>query len=84
MEKKPPRELIEIHDQIYNEGYRPETAQYDFILRKRKVERCQEMRRITSCQACVAYDHCDLVKSHMRSLSEMEYAQRVSQQNKKG
>jgi hypothetical protein len=84
MEKKPARELMEILDQIHNEGYRPGTPQFDFILRKRKVERCQDMRRITACQTCNAYDHCELLKSYMRDLAEIQHAQQHSQQNKKG
>jgi hypothetical protein len=84
MEKKPPRELIEILDQIHNEGYRAGTPQFDFILKKRKVERCQDMRRITACQACNAYDYCDLVKSYMRDLADIQYAQQHPKKSKEG
>jgi hypothetical protein len=69
------KHLRDILDQLYAEGYKPGTPQFAFILRKRKVERCKELRNVSSCQVCSYFDSCDLVKAYMRDLAEIKQRQ---------
>lgn len=67
-----PREISEIIEQLYVEGYKPGTPQFDIVFRKRKVDRCQEMHGVRSCQACRYFDYCELAKEHLRDLASMD------------
>lgn len=77
------RVITEIEDQIYAEGYRPGTPQFEYMFRKRRVERCQEMRGVRSCQACHYFDSCELVKLYLRDIAEMKMRRHVAMEKQK-
>jgi len=50
------------------EGYDQGSPQYEVVLRQRRVERCQGMRGISSCEMCIARDSCEVLRHHLRDL----------------
>jgi len=49
-------------------GLKPDTPAFDREFRSRKVQLCKEAKRVASCWDCVYFDHCELIKAHLRDL----------------
>jgi len=60
------RDLAAIVTQLLNEGYVEGTPIFDYVFMKRKVERCQELKRASNCRVCSYFDDCELAKSYLR------------------
>lgn len=60
--------MRELHAELEACGFKPGSTSYDKELRRRKVEICRENNAITSCWDCPKFDHCTLIKGHLRDL----------------
>ena len=49
-------------------GLKPGTLEFDREERSRKVEMCKQERQMDSCWNCNYFDHCELIKAHLRDL----------------
>lgn len=49
-------------------GLKPGTPAFDRELRARKVQLCKDARAVSSCWDCAYFDHCELIKNHLRDL----------------
>jgi hypothetical protein len=50
------------------EGYQPGSPQFEAQLRSKQVLMCQEMQGVPSCDACPAFDNCEIIKAHLRDI----------------
>lgn len=57
-----------VDDVVLEEGYRRGTAEFDVVLRTRKVERCRESRSVTTCRDCDVSMFCELLRLHLMDL----------------
>ena len=48
------------------EGFEEDTEPFEKRMRQLKVVRCREMRAVSTCQECKAFDYCELSKQVMR------------------
>lgn len=53
---------------LETEGYKPGTFPFEAEKRKRQVELCKTTRAVESCWKCNVFDHCELVKHHLRDM----------------
>ncbi len=53
---------------LENEGYEPGSFAFEAEKRKRQVGLCKMTREVASCWECKVFDHCELVKQHLRDL----------------
>lgn len=60
--------LKQIELDLENEGYKPDTFPFKAEKRKRQVELCKATRAVESCWKCSVFDHCELVKHHLRDM----------------
>ena len=60
--------IKQIERELEAEGFKPNTFPWEAEKRKRQVELCKTLRQVDSCWNCTAFDHCELVKHHLRDL----------------
>lgn len=60
------RTLEELKLQVELAGHSPGTPGFARALRSLQVEKCQELRGVVTCSSCSHYEHCELVREHMR------------------
>lgn len=60
--------LREIEKNLELEGLKPGTFIYEAELRRRKVEMCRALKQVESCWKCDYFDHCELIKLHLKDL----------------
>jgi len=53
-------------------GLKPGTPEFDKEERSRKVEMCKQMKQVDSCWNCEAFDHCELIKQHLRDIYKVQ------------
>lgn len=66
------RVLDNLHVELAAAGLKPGTEPFERELRSRKVQLCKEARRVSSCWDCDYFDHCELIKAHLRDLYKVE------------
>lgn len=62
------RALKALHAELEASGLKPGTELFEKELRSRKVQMCKEAKAVSSCWDCDYFDHCDLIKSHLRDM----------------
>lgn len=62
------RILKKLHAELEAAGLKPETPEFDREERSRRVQMCRDAKAIASCWDCEYFDHCDLIKSHLRDV----------------
>lgn len=60
--------LEQLRIDLEMEGYQPGSPQFDAQLLGRQVEACQEMQGVAGCDACPAFDSCEIIKQHLRDI----------------
>lgn len=60
--------LTQLHRELEAAGIKPGTPAFAREERSRRVQLCKELRAIGSCWDCSYFDHCDLIKTHLRDL----------------
>jgi len=60
------RLLKQLHERLEGAGLVPGSPSYDRALRREKVELCKLQKNVDSCWDCQYFDHCELVKAHLR------------------
>lgn len=60
--------LKQLNIDLEMEGYKPGSPRFDVELRRRKIDVCKNMRPVDSCWNCEAFDHCELLKTHLRDI----------------
>ena len=53
---------------LVNEGYKEGSPAYGREERRRKVDMCKDVKGLSSCSECAYFDHCSLLKSHLRDM----------------
>jgi hypothetical protein len=64
--------LEALHRELEAAGLKPGTPAFEKEYRSRKVRLCKEKRSVSSCWNCVYFDHCELVKAHLRDLYKVD------------
>lgn len=62
------RELKRLHTELESAGLKPGTPEFEREERSRRVQMCKERRAQSSCWDCNYFDHCDLIKGHLRDM----------------
>lgn len=62
------RVLRVLESELEGEGFKRGTELWDRAMRNRKVALCKQGQSVESCWDCKAFDHCELVKSHLRDM----------------
>lgn len=57
-------------------GLKPGTAPFEKEFRDRKVQLCREAKSVASCWDCNYFDHCELVKAHLRDLYKVDHGKK--------
>lgn len=71
----------DIARELEGAGLEPGTPEFETELRARKVQLCRDLKHVTHCSSCVAYDACSLIKLH---LSDIAAAQARAARRKEG
>lgn len=66
------RALKALHRELEAAGLKPGTPPFDREERSRRVELCKEGKGVVSCYDCAYFDHCELIKAHLRDLYRVE------------
>lgn len=64
--------LEALHRELEAAGLKPGTPAFEKEHRSRKVQLCKEARSISSCWDCNYFDHCELIKAHLRDLYKVD------------
>jgi hypothetical protein len=64
--------LKALREQLEIEGYAPDSPQFKLLFVKRKTEMCQQFHKVPQCQACIAFDNCELSKIHLQNMAFLE------------
>jgi len=62
------RALDALSKELEASGLKPGTPRFDKEYRSRKVILCKETRSADSCWDCIYFDHCELIKAHLRDM----------------
>jgi len=62
------RVLRQLESDLEGEGFKRNTERWDRAMRTRKVALCKQAQAVASCNDCKAFDHCELVKQHLRDM----------------
>lgn len=63
-----PGTLQKLEIEVEMAGHVPGTQKYEVVLTARKVEKCMEMHDVLSCEECVAFEDCELLRLYLRDL----------------
>lgn len=66
------RQIEALHRELEAAGYKPGTPKFQREERSRRVQLCKEMKSQPSCWDCQYFDHCELIKAHLRDLHSVE------------
>ena len=66
------RVLDNLRVELEAAGLKPGSPPFEKELRSRKVQLCREAKDVASCWDCNYFDHCELVKGHLRDLYKVE------------
>lgn len=66
------RALKQLYVDLKASGLVEGTNEFDTVLRERKVEMCKQMRSLASCWDCDYFDDCEMIKSYLRDLYNVE------------
>lgn len=66
------RILDALRRDLESSGLKPGTSAFDREYRLRRVLLCKEAKAVDSCWNCPYFDHCELIKSHLRDLYNVE------------
>lgn len=66
------RALKQLLAELEASGLKEGTKEFETVLRERKVEMCKQKRGVVSCYDCNYFDHCELIKAHLRDLHKVE------------
>lgn len=66
------RVLDSLRAELEAAGLKPGTEPFEREHRARKVQLCKEARCVASCWDCDYFDHCELIKAHLRDLYKVE------------
>lgn len=64
------------------EGLKPGTPAYEFRLLQLRVQTCREMKRLSTCNECYAYDECTYVKGYFAQLNEAAFKHKIEKKRK--
>jgi len=70
------RVLDNLRVELEAAGLKPGSPPFEKEFRSRKVQLCKEAKRIGSCWDCDYFDHCELVKAHLRDLYKVEQGEK--------
>lgn len=70
------RLLDNIRAELEAAGLKPGSEPFEKELRTRKVQLCKEAKALSSCWDCDYFDHCELVKAHLRDMYRVEQAKK--------
>jgi hypothetical protein len=66
------RALKALHRELEAAGLQPDTNEFKVALRARKVEMCKAMHNVSSCWDCDYFDQCELIKTRLCDMYEVE------------
>jgi hypothetical protein len=69
---KPDKRLRELHAELEACGLKPGSENFLKEERRRKVEMCRAAKRLESCWDCGHFDHCEILKGHLRDLYKVQ------------
>ena len=64
------RVLNDLKDQLLANGYDEGTPKYEREYRRLKVLKCRELRDLPYCSKCRIYMDCELIKAHLRDVTQ--------------
>ena len=62
------RVLDNLRVELEAAGLKPGTPLFERELRSSQVALCKEAKSVSSCWDCDYFDHCELIKAHLRDL----------------
>lgn len=62
------RPLDRLRADLEAAGLKPGSDEFEQDYRSQKVFLCKEQRSVSSCWDCNYFDHCELIKLHLRDL----------------
>jgi hypothetical protein len=62
------RALKALRAELEAAGLKPGTPEFEREERSRRVVMCKEMKSQSTCWDCNYFDHCDLIKGHLRDM----------------
>lgn len=66
------RRLAAMHRELEAAGLKPGTPKFEREERSRRVLMCKEAKSQPSCWECQYFDHCELIKAHLRDVHRVE------------
>lgn len=64
--------LTDLERELEASGLKPGTPTYDKEYRFRKVLLCKEAKSVSSCWECNYFDHCELIKGHLKDMYKVD------------
>jgi hypothetical protein len=64
--------LERLHAELEAAGLKPGTPAFEKEERSRRVDLCKQMKQVDSCWNCDYFDHCELIKAHLRDLYKVK------------
>lgn len=64
--------LRELHAELESCGYKPGSHAFQAEERRRKVDICKQGKSLDSCWDCSYFDHCELLKAHLRDMYKVK------------
>lgn len=64
--------LTDLERELESAGLKPGTPIYEREYRSRKVHICKEAKAVSSCWDCSYFDHCELIKSHLKDMYKVD------------
>lgn len=60
--------IQQIHYELEISGLKPGTDEFMQAERKERVRRCKELKNLSTCWDCPAFDNCTTIKGHLCDL----------------
>lgn len=66
------RLLKQLHERLEGAGLKPGSPAYEREERRERVDLCKQQKGVFSCHECAYFDHCELIKAHLRDMYSIE------------
>jgi hypothetical protein len=66
------RRLKALRAELEAAGLKPDSPEFAKEERRRRVELCKQVKKVVSCWDCDYFDHCELIKAHLRDMYRAE------------
>lgn len=64
--------LEQLRADLEASGLKPGTPAFEKEFRRQKVDMCKIRQGVDSCWNCQAFDHCELIKAHLRDMHNVK------------